>query len=54
MSPVKKLSQGFSYVADESGHAVTDASAVSVGQQLTVHLLKGRLQAEVTEVETDE
>lgn len=54
MSPVKKLSQGFSYVADESGHAVTDASAVSVGQQLTVHLLKGRLQTEVTEVETDE
>ena len=54
MSPVKKLRQGFSYVADESGHAVTDASAVSVGQQLTVHLLKGRLQAEVTEVETDE
>lgn len=54
MSPLKKLSQGFSYVADESGHAVTDASAVSVGQQLTVHLLKGRLQAEVTEVETDE
>lgn len=54
MSPVKKLSQGFSYVADESGHAVTDASAVSVGQQLTVHLLKGRLQAEVMEVETDE
>ena len=54
MSPVKKLSQGFSYVADESGPAVTDASAVSVGQQLTVHLLKGRLQAEVTEVETDE
>lgn len=54
MSPVKKLSQGFSYVADESGHAVTDASAVSVGQQLTIHLLKGRLQAEVTEVETDE
>lgn len=54
MSPVKKLSQGFSYVADESGHAVTDASAVSVGQQLTVHLLKGRLQAEVTEVEIDE
>lgn len=54
MSPVKKLSQGFSYVADESGHAVTDASAVSVGQQLTVHLLNGRLQAEVTEVETDE
>ena len=54
MSPVKKLSQGFSYVADESGHAVTDASAVSVGQQLTVHLLNGRLQAEVTDVETDE
>ena len=54
MSPVKKLSQGFSYVSDQAGHAVTDASKVAVGEPLTVHLLKGTLTAEVTEVRTDE
>ena len=31
VSPLKKLSQGFSYVADETGKAVTDASTVKVG-----------------------
>lgn len=50
VSPLKKLSQGFSYVADETGKAVTDASTVKVGNPLTVHLLKGTLKANVTEV----
>lgn len=50
VSPLKKLSQGFSYVADETGKAVTDASTVKVGDSLTVHLLKGTLKANVTEV----
>ena len=39
-----------SYVADETGKAVTDASTVKVGDPLTVHLLKGTLKANVTEV----
>lgn len=50
VSPLKKLSQGFSYVADETGKAVTDASTIKVGDPLTVHLLKGTLKANVTEV----
>ena len=50
VSPLKKLSQGFSYVADETGKAVTDASNVKVGDPLTLHLLKGTLKANVTEV----
>ena len=50
VSPLKKLSQGFSYVADKTGKAVTDASTVKVGDSLTVHLLKGTLKANVTEV----
>ena len=50
LSPLHKLSQGFSYVADETGKAVTDASTVKVGDPLTVHLLKGTLKANVTEV----
>lgn len=54
MSPVRKLSQGYSYVADESGRAVTDASEVSMGDTLDIHLLHGSLKTEVVEVNCDE
>lgn len=50
MSPAKKLSQGYSYVADETGRAVTDAAEVNPGDVLFIHLLKGALEASVTEV----
>lgn len=50
MSPVKKLSQGYSYVADADRHAVTDASKVRPGDVLDIYLLKGALKAGVTEV----
>lgn len=50
VSPLKKLSQGFSYVADAKGRAVTDAGRVQVEDILDIHLLKGRLKARVTEV----
>lgn len=51
VSPLKKLKQGFSYVADENGKAVTDAGTVQTGDTLTIHLLRGTLKADVTEVE---
>lgn len=50
LSPAKKLSQGYSYVADMEGKAVTDAGRVKTGDMLSIHLLKGTLKAEVTEV----
>ncbi len=50
ISPVKKLSQGYSYVADTSGKAVTDAAKVQEGDQLDIFLLKGRIKATATEV----
>lgn len=50
MSPVRKLSQGYSYVSDAKGHAVTDASAVAKGDMLDIHLLRGSLKAEVMEI----
>lgn len=50
LSPVRKLSQGYSYVADSTGRAVTDASKVNVQDTLDIHLLKGSLKATVTEV----
>lgn len=50
LSPLKKLSQGYSYVADADGVAVTDAGRVSRDDLLSIQLLKGRLTAKVTEV----
>ena len=50
MSPVKKLSQGYSYVADADRHAVTDAAKIHPGDVLDIYLLKGALKAAVTEV----
>lgn len=49
-SPVKRLSGGFSYVADEDGRAVTDAAQVSRGDALSIHLFKGSLGVTVTDV----
>ena len=49
MSPAKKLSQGYSYVADASGKAVTDAAKVRENDILDIHLYKGSLKAVVTE-----
>lgn len=54
LSPIKKLSQGYSYVADQNGVAVTDAAQTAVGEKLSIHLLHGTLQAEVTEVHCEE
>lgn len=53
LSPIRKLSQGYSYVADEKGRAVTDAGKVKTGDELTIHLLKGMLKTAVTEVRNE-
>ena len=50
ISPIKKLSQGYSYVADKTGKAVTDASKIQTGDELDIYLLKGRIKATTTEV----
>lgn len=54
MSPAKKLSQGYSYVADKQGRAVKDAAGVQILDTLDIHLSKGSLKATVTEVYIDE
>ncbi|MCI5874173.1 MAG: exodeoxyribonuclease VII large subunit [Clostridiales bacterium] len=53
MSPVKKLSQGYSYVSNENGYAVTDALHVEKGDILDIRLLHGALKTEVIEVLND-
>ena len=48
-SPLKRLMQGYSYVQDASGKAVTSVGAVSQGDTLTIHVTDGVIGAEVTE-----
>lgn len=50
MSPLKKLAQGYSYVEDAGGHALTDAGTVQIGEALSIHLYRGSLKAAVTEI----
>ena len=50
LSPIKKLSMGYSYVSDRGGNAVTDAAAVKKGEQLKITLLHGVLMAQVQEI----
>lgn len=51
MSPVKKLSQGYSYVSDDAGNAVNDVNKIKKGDNIVVHMLNGKVTAEVTETE---
>lgn len=50
LSPVKKLSGGYSYVTDAAGDAVKEAGKVACGDELWIRLWKGSLKTVVTEV----
>ncbi len=45
LSPLEKLSQGFSYVTDEQERAVTDVGRIEPGDLLTIHLKNGIVEA---------
>lgn len=49
LSPLKKLSQGYSFVADESGRAVTSVEKIKPGDRLTIHVTDGEIMAKVQE-----
>lgn len=51
LSPLEKLNQGFSHVADESGRTVTDVNRIMEGELLTIHVKNGRILAQVKEKE---
>ena len=51
MSPLKKLSQGYSYVADDKGKMVNDVTQVNKGESVNIYMLNGSVRAEVTETE---
>ena len=50
VSPLRKLSSGYAYVTNDVNKAVTTTEEVNEGDVLTVHFLKGKVKAEVTEV----
>lgn len=50
-SPVKKLSQGFSFVTDGNGKPVTKSAQVRAGDGITVRTLDGKIYARVLRVE---
>ena len=47
LSPLKKLNQGFSFVADEEGKAVTSIEGIQQGDCLTIHVTDGEIRAKV-------
>ena len=51
VSPVKKLSQGYSFVADKKGRGICDVADVQVGDTLSIHMLNGKVSAKVMGVE---
>lgn len=51
LSPVKKLSQGYSFVADREGRGIRDVSKIHPGETLDIYMLNGKVTAEVTEVQ---
>lgn len=54
LSPLEKLSQGYSYVENSVGANVRAVSNVKQGEQITVYVTDGRIRAEVTGVEKEE
>ena len=53
MSPLKKLAQGYAYVADESGHGLSSIKGVAIGDPVQVYVRDGRMQAVIKEIDED-
>ena len=53
LSPLKKLSQGYAFVADENGQGICDAKKVRTGDTLKIHMLNGIVSGKVEEVEQE-
>lgn len=47
LSPLRKLQGGFGYLQGADGKGITDISKVETGDEITIHLMKGRLKAAV-------
>lgn len=53
-SPVKKLSQGYAYVAKEDGRNIHSAADITCGDNIDIYLIDGRAKAVISEVDLNE
>lgn len=51
LSPLEKLSSGFSFVENDAGKNVRSVTQVAVGESLTIRVKDGKISAKVTEAE---
>ncbi|MDO5702295.1 MAG: exodeoxyribonuclease VII large subunit [Lachnospiraceae bacterium] len=51
LNPLSRLRQGFSFVTDGNGKAVRSAETLKPGDQITVQVIDGKIEASVTDVE---
>lgn len=51
LSPLQKLSSGYSHVTDEQGKTIRSVEGIGVGQTVTIQVTDGRIRAQVTERE---
>lgn len=51
LSPLKKLSMGYAFVADETGRSLRDVRALHEGDVLNIHMLNGKVKAQVQEIQ---
>ena len=54
LSPVKKLSMGYSFVADASGKSLRDVTKLRQGDPLYIHMLNGKVEASVQKIQKRE
>ncbi|MCR5715488.1 MAG: exodeoxyribonuclease VII large subunit [Lachnospiraceae bacterium] len=51
VSPLEKLTQGYAYVADETGHTLQSISQVSAGSPVEIYVRDGKISAKVHKAE---
>ena len=51
LSPLDKLSQGYSFTEDADGRPLSDVNRVSIGQQIRISMKNGRVFADVRKIE---
>ena len=50
VSPLRKLSSGYAYIENQNKKAITSVKQMKCKEEVTIHLLDGRVKAEITEV----
>ena len=54
LSPLKKLNQGFSYVADKNGNNIHSVSDTQVGEKITISVTDGTIDATVESIRKED